>query len=174
MHERSTEDERLLERVEELETIGRDSWRIFRIMGESVGCNIELPFEQSSNDYIDVSIDFRYLFVRKMMFVKYAEPFVIFPGGFGTMDELFESLCLIQTHKVRNFPVVLFGSEYWGGLVDWLRGTMAVEGKISQKDLDLMLVTDSPEEARDHIVQRYERSKEMREGVRSSDPARPE
>ncbi len=90
------------------------------------------------------------------------------------MDELFESLCLTQTHKVRNFPVVLFGSEYWGGLVDWLRGTMAVEGKVSQKDLDLMFVTDSPEEARDHIVQRYERSKEMREGVRSSDPARPE
>ena len=232
-HHRQTEDERLLESVEELETIGRDAWRIFRIMGEfvegfegmseigpsvsifgsartksddpmyqrctettrllgeagfgiitgggpgmmeaanrgakeagarSVGCNIELPFEQYTNEYIDVSIDFRYFFVRKMMFVKYAEAFVIFPGGFGTMDELFEALTLIQTQKVRNFPIVLFGSDYWGGLMEWMRGTMAVQGKIADNDLDLVLVTDSPEQARDHIVHRFELHKSIREG----------
>jgi uncharacterized protein (TIGR00730 family) len=211
--------------VEELEMIGRDAWRIFRIMGEfvegfegmseigravslfgsaraksgdpmyqrcteaarllgeagfgiitggrpgmmeaankgekdagarSVGCNIELPFEQYTNEYTDISIDFRYFFVRKMMFVKYADAFVIFPGGFGTMDELFEALTLIQTHKVRHFPVVLFGSEYWSGLMEWMRGTMAVEGKIAAKDLDIMFVTDSLEDARDYIVHRYQ------------------
>ncbi len=118
----------------------------------SIGCNIELPFEQSGNDYLDVSIDFRYFFVRKTMFVKYACAFIIFPGGFGTMDELFEALTLIQTNKVRDFPVVLFGSDYWKGLLDWIRDTMAVHGKIATEDLDLMFVTDSAEEARDHIL----------------------
>ena len=241
-HVRQTEDERLLESVEELQTIGRDAWRIFRIMGEfvegfegmseigpavsifgsartnsgdpmyqrctetarllgeagfgiitgggpgmmeaankgakeagarSVGCNIELPFEQYTNDYIDVSIDFRYFFVRKMMFVKYAEAFVIFPGGFGTMDELFEALTLMQTHKVRNFPVVLFGSDYWGGLMEWMRGTMAIEGKIAENDLDILLVTDSPEEARDHIVHRFEYRKSIREGKLPPDWSEP-
>jgi hypothetical protein len=122
----------------------------------SVGCNIELPFEQESNRFLDVSIDFRYFFVRKTMFVKYAEAFVIFPGGYGTLDELFESLTLIQTNKVRDFPVVLFGSEYWGGLLEWLRGTMTVEGKIAPGDLDLMFVTDDPAEAAAHIVHRYQ------------------
>ena len=241
-HDRSTEDERLLERVEDLQTIGKDAWRVFRIMGEfvegfeemaeigpavsifgsartspdedmyqkcvetarrlgeagfaiitgggpgmmdaanrgaseagatSVGCNIELPFEQESNPFIDVSIDFRYFFVRKTMFVKYAEAFVIFPGGFGTMDELFESLTLIQTHKVRHFPLVLFGSEYWGGLLDWLRDRMAAEGKIAEEDLDIMFVTDDPEQARDHIVQRYERRIAIREGTLSADTGAP-
>ena len=220
-HERETEDERLLQSVEDIRTIGKDAWRVFRIMGEfvegfedlgdigtavsvfgsartkpddpiyqacvetarllgeagmsiitgggpgimeaankgakaagatSVGCNIELPFEQSGNDFIDVSVDFRYFFVRKTMFVKYACGFVIFPGGFGTMDELFEALTLIQTNKVLDFPVVLFGSDYWKGLLDWIDGTMAPEGKIAADDLDIMLVTDDPAEVRDHIL----------------------
>jgi uncharacterized protein (TIGR00730 family) len=112
----------------------------------SIGCNIELPFEQGMNPYVDVGIDFRYFFVRKTMFVKYAQGFVIFPGGFGTMDELFEALTLIQTAKVRNFPVVLFDSEYWSGLVDWLHRTMEREGKISGGDLNLMFITDDPAE----------------------------
>ncbi|MDX1646168.1 MAG: TIGR00730 family Rossman fold protein [Longimicrobiales bacterium] len=226
-HEKETEDERLLQTVEELEAIeaiGRDSWRVFRIMGEfvegfeemgeigigvsifgsarvteedamyqkcvetarklgekgfsiitgggpgmmeaanrgaqlaevpSVGCNIELPFEQESNAYLDHSIDFRYFFVRKTMFVKYACAFVIFPGGFGTMDELFEALTLIQTSKVRNFPVVLVGSEYWGGLMDWIRDRMLTEGKIAEDDLDLILVTDDPDEVADHVEARH-------------------
>ena len=224
-HEHPTEDERLLESVEDIRTIGKDAWRIFRIMGEfvegfeemsevgravsffgsarvgpgdpmyqqcvetakllggagfgiitgggpgimeaankgaklagatSVGCNIELPFEQRSNDFLDVSIDFRYFFVRKTMFMKYAEAFVIFPGGYGTLDELFEALTLIQTNKVRDFPVVLFGSEYWNGLLGWLRDKMSGEGKIAPADLDLMLVTDEPAEVVRHIVHRYE------------------
>jgi len=112
----------------------------------SIGCNIELPFEQGTNPYLDVGVDFRYFFVRKTMFVKYAQGFVIFPGGYGTLDELFEALTLIQTEKVRNFPVVLFGRDYWSGLIDWLRDTMAREGKISQRDLDLLRITDDPEE----------------------------
>ena len=220
-HERETEDERLLQSVEDIRTIGKDAWRVFRIMGEfvegfeemgdigtavsifgsartrpddpiyqacvetarllgeaglsiitgggpgimeaanrgaraaaatSVGCNIELPFEQSGNDFIDVSIDFRYFFVRKTMFVKYACGFVIFPGGFGTMDELFEALMLIQTNKVLDFPVVLFGADYWTGLLDWIEGTMAPEGKIAADDLDIMFLTDDPAAVRDHIL----------------------
>ena len=229
-YDRETEDERLLQSVEELEALGRDAWRIFRIMGEftqgfeemtqvgsavsifgsarvkpddpmyelcvetarllgevgftvitgggpgimeaankgareagakSVGCNIELPFEQSTNPYVDVSIDFRYFFVRKTMFVKYAQAFVIFPGGFGTMDELFESLTLIQTGKVRHFPVVLMGTEYWGGLMDWLKNRMAEEGKVAPEDLDIMHLTDDPHEARNHIVGRLRRRREI-------------
>lgn len=126
--------------------------------GESVGCNIELPFEQGLNAYVRTAIDFRYFFVRKTMFVKYAEGFIIFPGGFGTLDELFEALTLIQTGKVRNFPVVLFGSDYWAGLLDWLRERMLSEGKISPGDLDLMKVTDSPEEAVQIILDSYDTS----------------
>lgn len=225
-YEQETEDERLLASIEDLDELGRDAWRVFRIMGEfvegfermghigtgvsifgsartapghpeyeacvelarllgeagfpiitgggpgimeaankgaqaagvpSIGCNIELPFEQSSNPYLDHSIDFRYFFVRKTMFVKYACAFVIFPGGFGTMDELFEALTLIQTNKVRDFPVVLWGSDYWSGLMDWLRGTMLAGGKIAAEDLDLMLVTDDPVEATRHIVDRHEK-----------------
>jgi uncharacterized protein (TIGR00730 family) len=117
--------------------------------------NIELPFEQDQNPYADLKIHFRYFFVRKTMFVKYAQAFVIFPGGFGTLDELFESLTLIQTGKIRNFPLVLFGSEYWGGLVSWLEETVQERGNISLGDLDLLHITDSPEEAVDHIVTRY-------------------
>jgi uncharacterized protein (TIGR00730 family) len=219
----ATEVERLLESVEDLRTIGKDAWRVFRIMGEfvegfeemaqigpavsvfgsartspddpmyrrcvettrllgeagfaiitgggpgimeaanrgarlagakSVGCNIELPFEQRSNEFLDVSIDFRYFFVRKTMFVKYASAFVIFPGGFGTLDELFEALTLIQTGKVHNFPIVLFGSGYWSGMLDWIRDTVAAEGKILPSDMDLVCVTDEPADAAEHIVRR--------------------
>ena len=121
----------------------------------SIGCNIELPFEQGINAYVDVAINFRYFFVRKTMFVKYAEAFVIFPGGFGTLDELFEALTLIQTGKVRDFPVVLFGSEYWRGLLDWVRNSLLAEGKISPDDVDLLVVTDSPEEAVRVVVECY-------------------
>jgi len=223
-HQKQTEDERLLANIEELDEIGRDAWRIFRIMGEfvegfermshigmgvsifgsartssddpmyekcvetarmlgeagfpiitgggpgmmeaankgaqlagvpSIGCNIELPFEQHSNPYLDHDIDFRYFFVRKTMFVKYACAFVIFPGGYGTMDELFEALTLIQTSKVRNFPVVLFDSQYWAGLIGWVRDVMLPQGKIAEHDLDLVYVTDDPAAATKHIVERH-------------------
>ena len=122
--------------------------------GLSIGCAIELPVEQGINTYVTMPINFRYFFVRKTMFVKYAQAFLIFPGGFGTMDELFEALTLIQTHKVRNFPVILFGSEYWGGLLEWIRGTMLTESKVSAADLDLLMVTDSPLEACRCVVER--------------------
>ena len=125
----------------------------------SVGLNIELPFEQNLNPYVDIAIDFRYFFVRKTMFVKYAEAFVIFPGGFGTMDELFESLTLVQTGKIRNFPIILFGSQHWKGLLDWMRSVMLAENRISPEDLDLFLVTDSPEETRDFIMKCIEKNK---------------
>jgi uncharacterized protein (TIGR00730 family) len=122
---------------------------------KSVGCNIELPHEQGTNAYVQISINFRYFFVRKTMFVKYAEGFVIFPGGFGTMDELFESLTLIQTGKVEMFPIVLFGSRYWSGLLAWIKETMLAEGKISPADLDLIQITDSPEEVSQIILGNY-------------------
>ncbi len=118
----------------------------------SVGCNIELPFEQAVNEFIDIGIDFRYFFVRKTMFVKYAQAFVIFPGGFGTLDELFEALTLIQTRKVKNFPVILFDTAYWAGMMDWIEGTLLGEGKISKEDFDLIYLTDSPEEVVAHVV----------------------
>jgi uncharacterized protein (TIGR00730 family) len=124
--------------------------------GQSIGCNIELPFEQGMNQYVEVAVNFRYFFVRKTMFVKYAEAFVIFPGGFGTLDELFESLTLIQTGKIHNFPIVLFGSAYWQGLLEWVKDTMLAEGKISPEDLELLAVTDSTEEACRVIVECYE------------------
>lgn len=120
--------------------------------GISVGLNIELPFEQHLNPYLDIPINFHYFFARKVMFVKYAQAFVIFPGGFGTLDELFESLTLIQTGKVTNFPVILFGSQYWSGLLQWLKDTMLAGGKISPADLDLVTVTDSPVEVRDQVT----------------------
>ncbi|MGH7553833.1 MAG: TIGR00730 family Rossman fold protein [Longimicrobiales bacterium] len=125
--------------------------------GDSVGCNIELPFEQGMNGYVQIAINFRYFFVRKTMFVKYAEAFVIFPGGFGTMDELFEALTLIQTGKVRDFPVILFGTEYWKGLLDWLKDKMVGEAKIHARDMELLVVTDSPEEVVRTVVDCYER-----------------
>jgi uncharacterized protein (TIGR00730 family) len=140
--------------------------------GLSIGCNIELPFEQGTNAFVEMSINFRYFFVRKTMFVKYSEAFVIFPGGFGTMDELFEALTLIQTGKIRNFPVVLFGTEYWSGLLDWIRDTMLAEGKVSSDDLDLLVVTDSPEEAVRVIVDTDRRG--LRRRRAEDTPAGPE
>ncbi|MFJ6212831.1 TIGR00730 family Rossman fold protein [Streptomyces sp. NPDC092296] len=114
--------------------------------GVSVGLGIELPFEQGLNQYVDLGLNFRYFFVRKTMFVKYAEGFVVLPGGFGTLDELFEALTLVQTRKVTRFPVVLFGTRYWGGLVDWLRDTLIAQGKASPADLELFHVTDDVDE----------------------------
>ncbi|MFD2092053.1 TIGR00730 family Rossman fold protein [Blastococcus deserti] len=114
--------------------------------GLSVGLGIELPFEQELNEWVDVGISFRYFFVRKTMFVKYAQAFVILPGGFGTLDELFEALTLVQTRKVTRFPVILFGSDYWAGLVHWIRTTLAGTGTINATDLDLITVTDDIDE----------------------------
>jgi uncharacterized protein (TIGR00730 family) len=125
--------------------------------GLSVGCNIELPFEQGTNAYVERSINFRYFFVRKTMFVKYSMAFIVFPGGYGTMDELFEALTLVQTGKVKQFPVVLFGTKYWKGLADWLRDRVAGEGKIATEDLQLFRVTDVPAEAVGWIVEARER-----------------
>jgi len=116
----------------------------FEAGGMSIGCNIELPHEQGSNAYLTLSLKFKYFFVRKMMFVKYSDAFIIFPGGFGTFDELFEALTLIQTRKIRNFPVVLYGSEYWQGMLDWIKGPILGEGKISEGDLKLLHLADSP------------------------------
>jgi uncharacterized protein (TIGR00730 family) len=120
--------------------------------GLSIGCGIELPFEQGTNPYVNRDINFRFFFVRKTMFVKYAAAFIVFPGGFGTMDELFESLTLIQTGKIKDFPVVLFGSGYWGGLIQWLKDTVAEQGKIDSDDLLRYHVTDDPQEAVDHVI----------------------
>ncbi len=114
--------------------------------GVSVGCNIELPMEQVPNSYQNISLNFRYFFVRKMMFMKYSVAFVIFPGGYGTIDELFEALTLAQTEKIEHFPVVLFGSKYWAPLVSWLKETMLAECCVLKQDLDLFIVTDDPEE----------------------------
>ncbi len=115
--------------------------------GLSIGCNIELPHEQSVNAYVDLAVEFRYFFARKTMFVKYADGFAIFPGGFGTLDELFESITLIQTGKIRHFPVVLVGTEYWAGLLDWLRKEAVTRGCIAPQDMDLLRCTDDMAEA---------------------------
>ncbi len=127
--------------------------------GRSVGLGIELPFEQGMNKYVnkEYSVDFNYFFVRKVMFVKYAQGFIVFPGGFGTLDELFESLTLIQTHKISQIPIVLFGSEYWSGLVDWINRTMKEAGTVSEKDTNLFHVTDSKETAVDIICDFYDK-----------------
>ncbi|MDP9418524.1 MAG: TIGR00730 family Rossman fold protein [Actinomycetota bacterium] len=127
-----------------MEAANRGAWETG---GTSVGLGIELPFEQSMNEWIDIGINFRYFFARKTMFVKYAQGFIVLPGGFGTLDELFEALTLVQTHKVTQFPVVLMGTRYWSGLIGWLRGTMLADGKISAPDIDLMHLTDDPAEA---------------------------
>jgi uncharacterized protein (TIGR00730 family) len=115
--------------------------------GLSIGCNIELPHEQSVNAYVDLAVEFRYFFARKTMFVKYADAFVIMPGGFGTLDELFEALTLIQTGKIRHFPVVLVGTEYWAGLLAWARDTLIADGTVTEADLALLTLTDDPAEA---------------------------
>lgn len=126
--------------------------------GKSVGLNIDLPFEQKSNPYIDMDklINFDYFFVRKLMFTKYAQGFVVLPGGFGTMDELFEALTLIQTGKVAKFPIVLVGKEYWSGLLDWLKQTMLADNRnISEPDMELMAIVDTSQEAVKHITDFY-------------------
>ena len=124
--------------------------------GRSIGCNIELPFEQGTNPYVDTVVHFRYFFVRKTMFVKYSNAYIIFPGGFGTLDELFEALTLIQTGKINQFPVILFGRHYWAGLVRWLSARALGERKISPGDMDLVLLTDDPQEAADAVIAAFE------------------
>jgi uncharacterized protein (TIGR00730 family) len=115
--------------------------------GKSVGLHIHLPQEQKANKYANVRLDFKYFFIRKVMFVKYAVAYVIMPGGFGTLDELFEALNLIQTKRIKSFPVVLINSQYWQGLIDWIKGTLIKEKAISESDLDIMTAVDTPEEA---------------------------
>ena len=124
--------------------------------GRSIGCNIELPFEQGANPYVDTLVNFRDFFVRKTMFIKYSVAFIIFPGGFGTLDELFEALTLIQTGKIYQFPVILFGRHYWAGLVRWLQTRVLGERKISPGDIDLILLTDDPAEAAAAVISAYE------------------
>ena len=129
--------------------------------GVSIGCNIELPFEQKPNPYQTRSLTFKYFFVRKTMFIKYSTAFIIFPGGFGTLDELFEALTLIQTRKIRNFPVVLVGKQFWGGMMDWLRGAVLAEKNISEGDLFLLHLTDSPAEAVEIVVRSQDALRHM-------------
>ena len=124
--------------------------------GCSVGCNIELPYEQQLNQYVDIPVKFHYFFVRKMMFVKYAEAFIIFPGGFGTLDELFEAMTLIQTKKIANFPIILFDSNYWKGLIDWIKDKMLKDGKISENDINIFRMSDDPQEVADIIGKAYD------------------
>ncbi len=119
--------------------------------GKSVGMNIKLPFEQKPNPYANIPLDYKYFFIRKVMFIKYAVAYVIMPGGYGTMDEFFEALTLIQTRRVRSFPVILMGREYWQGLLDWLKGTMLKREMILPYDLDMIQVMDEPEEVVKHI-----------------------
>jgi uncharacterized protein (TIGR00730 family) len=114
--------------------------------GKSIGLNIQLPFEQKPNKYANVQLDFKYFFVRKVMFIKYAMAYVILPGGFGTLDELFEAVTLIQTRRIRSFPVLMVGSDYWSGLITWIKQRLLAEGKISPEDVDLLRVVDDPEE----------------------------
>jgi uncharacterized protein (TIGR00730 family) len=132
----------------------------------SIGLNIELPFEQGPNPYCDIALEFHYFFTRKIMFVRYASGFVVFPGGFGTLDETFEALTLIQTGKIRHFPVVLVGTDYWAGLIDWIRDRLLAEGKVSPHDLDLLTVTDDPSEVRDRLMSAAHR--QARSSVRNA------
>jgi uncharacterized protein (TIGR00730 family) len=131
----------------------------------SIGLNIELPFEQGLNPHCDIGLEFHYFFTRKIMFVRYASGFVVFPGGFGTLDETFEALTLIQTGKIRNFPVVMVGTDYWGGLIDWMRERLLAEGKIAPEDLDLFSMTDDPADVRDRLMAATHR--QARSSVRS-------
>ena len=124
--------------------------------GHSIGLNIALPQEQSPNTMQDISLNFRYFFVRKLMFVKYSMGYVVFPGGFGTLDEFFEALTLIQTQKIRHFPIILFGSSFWNGLIDWLKDHVLELGCIDEKDLDLFYIVDTPEEVLPIIQKHYD------------------
>ena len=113
--------------------------------GKSVGLNIDLPFEQKPNDYANIKLQFHYFFIRKVMFVKYAQAYIIMPGGFGTMDELFEAVTLAQTRRIRPLPIILMGSDYWSGLVEWVRTTLLADGAISPEDMDFLQIIDEPE-----------------------------
>ncbi len=124
----------------------------------SVGCNIELPFEQKPNAYLDISLDFNYFFIRKTMFIKYAEAFIIFPGGFGTLDELFEALTLIQTRKVNHFPVILYDSSYWGGMITWIRDAMLKRKTVNEEDIALLRLCDDPQEICRIVTESYQES----------------
>ena len=128
----------------------------FEVGGKTVGLNIELPEEQHSNPYTTISLHFHYFFVRKVMLVKYATAFVLLPGGFGTLDELFETITLIQTHKIRPFPVILVGRHYWAGLLDWLRQQVVARGYLKASDVDLLKVTDDPAEIAEIITTFYQ------------------
>ncbi len=176
----SEKDELYWKVVQTARLLGKDGWSIITGGGpgvmeagnrgareagaQSVGLNIELPFEQGTNPYVEITVNFHYFFIRKMMFVKYACGFIIFPGGFGTMDELFEALTLVQTGKMQNFPIILFGTDYWGPLMGWIEETMQVRGMISAEDLKLITVTDDPEQVRKLIDQnsrQHERYRRM-------------
>jgi len=137
-----------------MEAANRGAFEAEGSRGLAVGCNIQLPFEQLPNPYQDISLEFRYFFVRKTVFVKYSIAFLIFPGGYGTMDELFEAMTLAQTDKIEHFPIVLYDRQYWSGLVDWMRDRMIREDCILEEDLDLFHVVDSPEEAADYVISR--------------------
>ena len=126
--------------------------------GISVGCNIELPFEQKINAYVDKAMQFRYFFVRKTMFIKYSEAFITFPGGFGTLDELFGALTLIQTKKIEDFPVILFGKENWGGLISWMRERVLAENMILKEDIESIHLVDDPARVRDIVVEYHEKA----------------
>lgn len=123
--------------------------------GLSVGLGIELPHEQGLNKYVDLGLNFRYFFARKTMFLKYSQAFVCLPGGMGTMDEFFEVLCMVQTGKITNYPIVLMGTEYWSGLLEWMKNTLAAGGYINEDDQELFLLTDDPDEAVAHIIERH-------------------
>src|SRR5881397_2526818 len=125
----------------------------------SIGCNIELPFEQKINNFVDRAMTFRYFFVLKTMFIKYSEAFITFPGGFGTLDELLGALTLIQTKKITNFPVILFGTEYWGGLISWLRDQVLTANNIKPEDVDSIRIVDDPERVRDIVVEFHKKAK---------------
>jgi uncharacterized protein (TIGR00730 family) len=144
--------------------------------GVSVGLGIELPFESGLNQYVDRGLNFRYFFARKTMFVKYAQGFIVLPGGFGTFDELFEALTLVQTQKVTSFPIVLIGTAYWSGLVDWIRSTVLPDGKVSEQDLDMIHLTDDVDEAVKLMIdaQRRRRSAAPGGGESPDDPHRPD
>ena len=133
----------------------------FEAGGVSIGCNIELPFEQKPNPFQTRALSFKYFFVRKTMFVKYSNAFVIFPGGYGTLDELFEALTLIQTRKIKNFPVVLFGTEYWGGMLRWLSDVLLKAKNIVDEDVRLLHLTDSPSEVVDIVVRSQDALRKM-------------
>jgi uncharacterized protein (TIGR00730 family) len=134
---------------------------VFGTSSCSIGLNIELPHEQGANRFQDLSLDFRYFFVRKLMFVKHAVGFVVFPGGYGTMDELFEALTLVQTNKINPFPIILFGADYWKGLVDWLKDTMLAGGCIDADDLDHFHVTDSVEDAFQRVFRDFSSRRDL-------------